>query len=666
MPHYFSAATAAAACPCLLLCLASALSATLARAELLDQSLPTPYYAQDTGIASADLNGDGANDLLFATGRHWVDQSYALINLGPRYDDNGDFVGTRFSEALPIGRPGAFYQVDTLKIDPESTVSTAQKTKVLLVGGSCNQPDRNDFGSCTPGVSTPARVFVVTMSRYGCSVTNPDAECNLDFDRIWIHDDPKGDRNGGFITTASSDDSFALLGQGGCEIFRFNGDTYEPSFSLATAANDDPRSMMSRYAGFAAGYNPKLGGMLAAGRRTEWDEPEKDSNGDYIGINKIIYEKTDDDYKVWTLPGSLSGVPYGSTSSYHMQSTGFAFADINGDGVDDLLEATYLKDIQREDGYTFPQMIHFFNADGAIYESMKVMETENLDAGRSVTTGMLFGESELPDVIFATHAGIVNFFANMGLDEDGNWLGLEKRHTLKVGTDDCPIRDMVVTTLVEEDDRYYAGVVCAVTCNYIYDLGDNHIYYVEIEKAKREEETQDTTVVQNTKPIETIDEEIPPPPPPRPQEETMEEIEPRAPTSTPTKIQNKTSFGSGTPSNLTWIEGSADSNATVEDQPAATIAPSLDPELPVNWTSNIDPQTGETYYWNVVTRETTWFRPRLPSDSPISDLDSQSNMTGNIPAEQVIAEPDSSALCAMKDRAALLLSTLSVFVYYFF
>ena len=67
------------------------------------QSLDTPYYGQHVGVAYADLNGDGVNDILFAAGRHWVDQSYALINLGPMYDDDGEFVGVKFSKALPIG-----------------------------------------------------------------------------------------------------------------------------------------------------------------------------------------------------------------------------------------------------------------------------------------------------------------------------------------------------------------------------------------------------------------------------------------------------------------------------------------------------------------------------------------------------------------------------------
>lgn len=57
-----------------------------------------------------------------------MDQSYAIINLGPNYTyysisggksqgtDGGSvvFEGVRFSEALPIGPPGSFYQIDML------------------------------------------------------------------------------------------------------------------------------------------------------------------------------------------------------------------------------------------------------------------------------------------------------------------------------------------------------------------------------------------------------------------------------------------------------------------------------------------------------------------------------------------------------------------------
>ena len=100
------------------------------------QLLDTPFYGQHVGAAYADLNGDGAIDLLFAAGRHWVYQSYALINLGPEYDDNDKFTGVRLSEAQPIGPPGGYYNID---IKPSSkTDSSSQHSTVLLVGGTCN------------------------------------------------------------------------------------------------------------------------------------------------------------------------------------------------------------------------------------------------------------------------------------------------------------------------------------------------------------------------------------------------------------------------------------------------------------------------------------------------------------------------------------------------
>ena len=93
------------------------------------QSLDTPYYGQHVGVAYADLNGDGVNDILFAAGRHWVDQSYALINLGPMYDDDGEFVGVKFSKALPIGsKCTRFYLL--LSVYPPSYLSHIYTTLI--------------------------------------------------------------------------------------------------------------------------------------------------------------------------------------------------------------------------------------------------------------------------------------------------------------------------------------------------------------------------------------------------------------------------------------------------------------------------------------------------------------------------------------------------------
>ena len=288
------------------------------------QSLDTPYYGQHVGVAYADLNGDGVNDILFAAGRHWVDQSYALINLGPMYDDDGEFVGVKFSKALPIGSkcnmflfialclspilfitylyyidhiffiylgPGAYYQIDVTQSD--KTDDTTQHSTVLLVGGTCHVEKSNDFGSCNKGDNTPARVVHVTMSKEdgkGCSIHEPDTECTIEFTDVWEHPSPKGDRNGGFATF-NGDKMIALLGQGGIELFQSVETDGTPSDYLKTErqrrnllhttyssvyhheppAKTDPRSDYARYAGFGAGHLPS-GGVIAAGRRSDYGE----------------------------------------------------------------------------------------------------------------------------------------------------------------------------------------------------------------------------------------------------------------------------------------------------------------------------------------------------------------------------------------------------------
>ncbi|EJK48684.1 hypothetical protein THAOC_32494, partial [Thalassiosira oceanica] len=76
---------------------------------------------------------------------------------------------------------------------------------------------------------------------------------------------------------------------------------------------------------------------------------------------------------------------------------------------------------------------------------------------------------------------------------------------------------------------------------------------------------------------------------------------------------------------LILVDCSTNASATEGVQTAATIV------LPVNWTSSIDAQTGKRYYWDRVTRETTWIRPRSPSGSPRRP----SNLTrNNVPTGQ--------------------------------
>ena len=93
---------------------------------------------------------------------------------------------------------------------------------------------------------------------------------------------------------------------------------------------------------------------------------------------------------------------------------------------------------------------------------------EHDDAGRLATTGQLFSDSPLPHVVFASAEGIVTLFANLGVDKDsGKFRGLEQRHQLLLGGDECQVRDVVVTELVAKQvgsGTCWVGVVCAVTC----------------------------------------------------------------------------------------------------------------------------------------------------------------------------------------------------------
>ena len=455
-------------------------SFALGSAAMLTDSIPAPYYGQHVGAVVADLNNDGAPDLLFGAGRHWVDQSYALINLGEEVNEKGEFKRIRFSDAIPLGPQGGYYQIDVM---PSSTAST--QTKVLLVGGTCHIDKPNSLGSCEKGENTPARLLHVSSNDQGCSIHNPHAECDFTWELMWEHPDPQGDRNGGFATF-NGQTSIVLTGQGGVEIFQLeqanasnqrpsgeeSGAHYVPAFHLAPPEKTDPRSDYARYAGFASGNVGSLGGVVACGRRSDYDKPQLDGDGNAVSINKMIYES---ESTFESLALQASGEPYPGNQDYSLQSTNYHFSDIDGDGVDDLIEATFLYTHQRVKGYPLPQRIHFLNENGTVKDTSVLLEIGEGDAGRSATSGNIYHDSVLSDVVFASAKGRVHLFANRGTDQTGKFLGLEKRDEFALGTDDCQIRDVEVA----EFSADVAGVVCAVTCNNLEERGRNHIFYVD-------------------------------------------------------------------------------------------------------------------------------------------------------------------------------------------
>jgi hypothetical protein len=457
--------------------------------EHISQILETPFLGQHVGLATIDVNNDGAPDILFAAGRHWVDQSYALINLGPLYLD-GEFKGIRFSSALPVGPPGGYYQIDAAPSSRSSSSSSddiiTHTTKVLLVGGTCHDDAPTQYGSCVMGENTPARLLEVNVS--GCSIQNPDVECKLEFEQIWEDPHARGDRNGGFAYFQDTlHPSIALLGQGGVEIY----DPYsrnDDEFRIAAPEKIDPRSDFARYAGFASSKT-LLGGAIAAGRRSDYDPPQVDSKGRVERLNLLVYKdqqsSSSSTFKSYFLPSNISGEPYPGNSSISIQSTNFQFDDIDGDGVDDLLEATFLYSKQRVRGYPLPQRIHFLNENGHVTRTLVVYESEEGDAGRSVTTGQIFSDSALPDVVFASAKGIVTVFANLGVDESGAFRGLEQRYKFSAKNPQCQVRDVAVVPMAQsnDDNECWIGLVTAVACPFEKPkpkyLGENEIFYVK-------------------------------------------------------------------------------------------------------------------------------------------------------------------------------------------
>ena len=102
-----------------------------------------------------------------------------------------------------------------------------------------------------------------------------------------------------------------------------------------------------------------------------------------------------------------------------------------------------------------------------------------------VTTGQIFSDSKLPDVVYASARGIVTVFANLGVDESGKFLGLEQRFTFSAQNPNCQVRDVAVVPMMQGSssaDECWIGIVSAVACPFEEPtpeyLGENEIFYV--------------------------------------------------------------------------------------------------------------------------------------------------------------------------------------------
>jgi hypothetical protein len=280
------------------------------------QRFNVPFAGQHTGVAVYDLNGDGYLDLLFSSGRHWIDQSYVMMNLGivdavdTDPEDNGSSSRKKkpqqqykFSKEYPIGEPGGYYQVDATTLsfmndarrrNDNNERRTMMKervhhTAVLLAGSVCTVGGENEFGGCEFGSMEPA--VLLDVSVHGCSVHQPDVECAVEWNEIWREPNAQGNRNGAFAASLGNDvgdPAIVLVGTGGISIFepktkkyhnKRGGKEQQPRYSyyddkeptLMIAPDDQilaEKDQIARSTGLAVGYLGDYWPGIIVGPRT--------------------------------------------------------------------------------------------------------------------------------------------------------------------------------------------------------------------------------------------------------------------------------------------------------------------------------------------------------------------------------------------------------------
>jgi hypothetical protein len=446
------------------------------------QTLGVPFAGQHTGVAVFDLNGDGHLDLLFSSGRHWVDQSYIMMNLG--IDDNPDDdmpsqqrqrrQQYKFSKEYPIGKPGGYYQVDASTLsslnDNNNSGDMRNHTAVLLAGSVCAVAIGNEFGSCELGSTNAAVLLDVTVQ--GCSVHQPHEPCRVTWNEVWREPNPQGNRNGAFAATLGDgmDPAIVLVGKGGISIFEpLDGryDDYEPTFTILPDDHlpDNPVDDITRSTGLAVGYLGDYWPGIVVGPRTlqsvypapliavykdkQKSDRHYDSSSEYDW-----YDFGDARYR-----GDLSKAP---------QPSGLVLADLNGDGFFDIVEANYLDPFDLEDGYGLDQNYYLLDHNGYGHAS-RVFTTPH--GGRSVHAGDIYNDSELPDLAFGDSDGNVLLFANLGNHPTtGVFQGFEQRDIFQV-SDGCEVRGIKIASL----SRCSISILAAVTClnGAVLDEGQN-------------------------------------------------------------------------------------------------------------------------------------------------------------------------------------------------
>lgn len=408
--------------------------------EWTSQNLGDPFSAQYTGLSLFDLNGDGYKDILIAAGRHSIDQSFVLINLG--FDS--DTKQFRFSEPLTLGTPGGYYQVDAASLSSLADGHFA----VLLAGGTCTRSSACVLNSLTPAVLLDVHVT-------GCSVDEPNGECTITSPVIWTETPATGNRNGALSSVLNSggDPVIVLVGSGCLTVHTPRNGQYEstPDYVLLAEDKYPGDDEINRSAGLAVGYIGKQKGIVTGPRSNE-------SRGPAPIV--VVYQGNDGTYSNWHVEGSTPEM-YEGNRAHSIQTTGIYLADLNDDGNVDIAVARFLEsELINQD---FPIDQGYILVDNDPRDDVPLRRTavwSAADEGRSVVAGHIYEDSTLPDLAYGMGNGEILIFANLGLDRQSKFLGFEYRETLPAGPSNCQLRDIAVASMFP----CTISIVVALTC----------------------------------------------------------------------------------------------------------------------------------------------------------------------------------------------------------
>lgn len=436
------------------------------RRAFVKQRLGNPFEGQYTGLAVADLNGDGAPDILVSAGKHWIDQPYVLMNLGHPW--TGRVI---FSRPLPLGPPGGYYQVDVSKL----SFLDDGHVGVLLAGGVCSNEWVNRFGACTATETTRARLLDVQVT--GCLLHQGcrQPSCQLSWSIIWQDGrlpvaNSGGDRNGAFSHELGNgvDPAIVLVGVYGAVVFAPPYNEWNPDFSLSTQDKSpyhahDP---INRGTGLAVGsIGTKYVGFFI-GTRTRDSAPPAPIVGVWqtqVGPPaEYGWYSLSDTTTGGVRHDAYRGNPQGKVA---VQATNLVLADLNGDSILDVIEANHVDEDDLQLGFPVQQDYYLLDEEGFAMDDGGVAHSFSWEeeGARSVHAGNLFADSGLPDVALGTGDGQVVLFANLGNDNNaGAFRGLQERHRFRVAEPGCQVRDIKIVPAMARPCA--PSIVAAVYC----------------------------------------------------------------------------------------------------------------------------------------------------------------------------------------------------------